>query len=177
MEQEVIAKLRIVRIGIVLSLLTVLFGFVLGGIFGAAESTIKTHLKDSADAVFVEVYDGDAAKMGKVTSKSWTYFKRSHLHACGLGAISLGTILLLAFLPATLLIKKITAVFLGLGSFGYGLFWMIVGLKAPGLGSTGAAKEALSFLAIPSAGMCILGMLSVLLIFLMIAFKTNEKNS
>jgi hypothetical protein len=39
----------------------------------------------------------------------------------------------------------------------YASFWMIAGFMAPGMGSTGAAKEYLSFLAIPGAGLCLLG--------------------
>ena len=72
------------------------------------------------------------------------------------------------FMPTTLLLKKLTAIFLGLGSLGYSLFWMFAALKAPGLGGTGAAKDALAFLAIPSACLCVIGLISILLI----VFKT-----
>lgn len=166
MEKEIIEKIKVVRIGVILSLLTLLFGFILGGLFGAIESKIKGHLKEEAQAVFDTVYEGDSVKMKKITDKSWVYLKRAHFHANGLGAISLAAILLLMFMQTTLILKNITAIFLGLGSFGYSLFWMFAALKAPGLGSTGAAKEALSFLAIPSAGMCIIGLISVLIIVL-----------
>jgi len=166
MEKEIVGKMKVVRIGILLSILTLLFGFVLGGLFGAIESKIKGHLKAEAQIVFDTVYKGDSVKMKKVTDKSWVYFKRAHLHANGLGAISLASILVLMFMPATMLLKKLTAILLGLGSLGYSLFWMFAALKAPGLGSTGAAKDALAFLAIPSAGICIIGLISVLLIVL-----------
>ncbi len=166
MENEIIEKMKVVRIGILLSLLTLLFGFVSGGLFGAIEGKIKGHLEAKAQAVFGTVYEGDSVKMKKITDKSWVYFKRAHFHANGLGAISLAVILLLMFMKTTWIYKEITAIFLGLGSLGYSLFWMFAALKAPGLGSTGTAKEALSFLAIPSAGMCIIGLISVLIIVL-----------
>ena len=35
-------------------------------------------------------------------------------------------------------------------------------MKAPGLGSTGAAKEALQWLAIPGSGLAIVGLLTTL---------------
>lgn len=164
MEKEIVEKMKVVRIGIFLSLLTLLFGFVLGGLFGAFESQIKSHLKAEAQAVFDTVYEGDSAEMKKVTDKSWVYFKRAHLHANGLGAISLAAILLLMFMQTTPILKKLTAMSLGLGSFGYSLFWMLAALKAPGLGSTGVAKEALAFLAVPSTGLCIIGLMAVFLI-------------
>jgi hypothetical protein len=166
MGKEIVERIKVVRIGVLLSLLTLLFGFALGVLFGAIEGKIKGHLKKEAQAVSDTVYKGDSVKMEKIVDKSWTYLKRAHLHANGLGAISLAVILLLMFMQAALILKKLTAIFLGLGSFGYSLFWMFAALKAPGLGSTGAAKEALSFLAIPSAGMCIIGLISVLIIVL-----------
>ena len=168
MEKGIIEKMKVVRSGILLSLATLLFGFILGGLFGAIESKIKGHLKNEAQVVLSTVYKGDVVKMKKITDKSWVYFKRAHLHANGLGVISLAVILLLMFMEASLILKKITAIALGLGSFGYSIFWMFAALKAPGLGSTGAAKEALSFLAIPSAGLCIVGMVAVMII----VFKT-----
>ena len=44
-----------------------------------------------------------------------------------------------------------------------GRCWMFAGLKAPGLGSTGAAKESLRLLAIPSSGLCTVGLVLVFL--------------
>jgi hypothetical protein len=176
MEKEFIGKMKIVRIGVLLSLATLLFSFVLGGLFGAAgvESKIKGYLKGEAQAVFDTVYKGDSVEMKKITDKSWAFLIRAHLHASGLGVISLAVILLLMFMQASLMLKKITAIFLGLGSFGYSLFWMFAALKAPGLGSTGAAKESLAFLAIPSAGMCIIGLISVLIIVSKTVYYTRN---
>ena len=174
MEKEIIERIKVVRIGVILSLLTLLFGFVLGGLFGSIESSIKGHLKAEAQAVFETIYKGDSVKMKKITDKSWVYFKRAHLHANGLGAISLAAILLLMFMQATWIHKEITAIFLGFGSFVYSLFWMFAALKAPGLGSTGAAKEALSFMAIPSAGMCIIGLISVLVVVIKTVYCTRN---
>lgn len=174
MEKEFVTKMKVVRIGILLSLFTLLYGFILGGLFGAIEGKIKGHLKDNALAVFDTVYKGDSVKMKKITDKSWVYFKRAHLHASGLGAISLAVILLLMFMQSPLILKELTAIALGLGSLGYSLFWMFAALNAPGLGSTGAAKEALSFLAIPSAGMCIVGLISVFVFFIKTVYCTRN---
>jgi hypothetical protein len=35
----------------------------------------------------------------------------------------------------------------GLGSLGYGIFWLLAGFLAPGMGSTGAAKESIALIA------------------------------
>lgn len=162
------------RIGITLSLITLLFGFGLGGAFGAFEDAIKGSLHQSAMAVKDSVYDGDEAAMGKVTSKAWTYMKRAHLHANGLGTSSLVLILLLATIPASAKIKRLVAGALGAGALGYSSFWLFAARRAPGLGSTHDAKESLSWLAVPSAGLCVVGLIAVLVLFVGHHFRRQE---
>jgi len=149
--------------GAILALLAVLFGFGLGGVFGAAEHTVKGTLRSSADAVMDSVYKGDKAKSDRVVSKSWSYLKRAHLHGGAIGAVALAVILFLAAIGQGRLLGTASSLALGAGALIYGVFWMLAALNAPSLGSTGAAKESLEWLAIPGAGLCILGTLGALL--------------
>lgn len=55
---------------------------------------------------------------------------------------------------------------LGAGGFGYSVFWMWAGFRAPSLGSTGAAKESLNWLAMPSSGAFVLATLTVLVVLI-----------
>lgn len=152
-------------IGTVLSLLTLLYGFGLGAAFGIAEDGIKGSLKTSAQ-VNEAVYNGDKAGMSKVTDKAWAYFKRAHLHAAGMGAASLVMIVFLSLIKQRNAVAgMITAAGLGAGAMGYSVFWMLAGMKAPVLGSTGLAKQSLSWLALPSVGMFISGTIAVIAIF------------
>ncbi len=167
-------QLKVMRIGFGFALLTVLYGFGLGGVFGGFEDDIKGHLKGSAQAVFDTVYESDEAKMGKITSKSWTYFKRAHLHANGIGTTAIALSVLLMFLSVSSRLKAILSGAMGIGALGYSSFWMFAALKAPGMGSTGAAKESLSFLATPSAFLCIAGVVIVLGLFLQKAFGSKQ---
>ena len=173
MENNIVKNLRPMKFGIVLSLLTIAFGFGFGGAFGAAEDALKDHLKGKAQPVLSTVYKGDEAEMKKVLDKSWTYFKRAHLHANGLGIIALGLIFLASFLSFDTRIKVVAGWFLGLGAFNYSYFWMLAGLRAPVLGSTGAAKESLKWLAVPSAGMLIIG-LAIILFFTVLALFSDK---
>ena len=157
--------LKKLKVGVFFALLALLYGFGLGAAFGAAEDSIKAHLEGSAQAVLATAYDGDLAKAEKVLSKSWTYFKRAHLHANGLGTASLALILLLACSTRVGRLEQATAALLGVGALGYASFWMFAGLAAPGLGSTAAAKEALRWLAVPTSGACIVGLLGVFWLF------------
>ncbi len=163
MSYDLPGHLRILAPGLFLALAAILFGFVLGGAFGAAEDSLKGHLRASADAVFDTVYESSEEKRDAVVSKSWTYTKRAHLHGGAIGSAALSSILLLALLGNPGLREKVSAIAFGAGSLIYSVFWIAAGLTAPSLGSTGEAKEALGYLAIPGAGLCLVGLLGTLL--------------
>lgn len=151
-------QLRLMRWGLSLSVLAILAGFVLGGLFGAMEDNLKGYLKLQGEGALQSVYHNDEAAMQKVVSKSWSYFKRAHMHGGGIGAATLSLSLLLAGLTsASDRLRTALSTGMGLGALGYSVFWLLAGMRAPGLGSTDAAKESLNWLAIPSAGLLLLG--------------------
>jgi hypothetical protein len=158
-------------------MLAIAFGFGLGAAFGAAEDVLKAHLTDEANAVLQSAYDGDAAAAAKVTAKSWTYFKRAHLHANALGTAALAASLLLALLGEPGRLERASGLLFGAGALAYALFWLLAGLRAPGLGSTGAAKDALAWLAIPGSGACLLGLAGTAVCFMKQAFRPRAEDS
>lgn len=151
--------LRPVGLGLALALLASLFGIALGVAFGAAEESLKAGLEASGKAALAEVYQGDDGAMKAVLAKSWAYYKRAHLHAGAMGAGALAAIFVLALAGGPRRLLQGAAFGLGAGALGYALFWLLAGVTAPGLGSTDAAKAALEWLALPSAGAYGLGML------------------
>jgi hypothetical protein len=151
-----------VALGATCALLSVIFGFLLGGAFGAAEDKVKGRLEASGQAALESVYKGDAAAKDAVVKKSWQYLLRAHLHGGAIGAAALGGISTLVLLTRLDPIAQYSALAFGLGGLIYSAFWLLAGLKAPGLGSTGAAKQALEFMAIPGAGLSILGAVGTL---------------
>jgi hypothetical protein len=151
-----------VRIGLLLALLAILYGYLFGIAFGAAEEGMRADLEASGQAVLETVYGGDEAALAKVLEKSWTLYKRSHLHAGALGAGALVQILLLSLLAIGPRVKAVTAFLLGFGALGYGVFWLLAAGRAPGLGSTSLAKESLEWFAMPTAGACLIGTVLVL---------------
>lgn len=145
-----------------LALLTILFGFAFGGAFGAFEEPLKRGLAERAEAVKDTTYGGDVAKMKSVVDKSWTYYKRAHLHGGAIGAVALGGILLVAALRRPdRRTRQGVSLALGLGGLGYSMFWFLAARAAPGLGGTDAAKASLEWLAVPSAGLLMLGIVAV----------------
>lgn len=153
---------RTVRLGVVLALLAILFGFGLGAVFGAAEASVKGHLEAEGKAALTTKYGGDPAKMKPVVDKAWVYVQRAHLHGGAMGAVALGLCLLLASLPRAGRANAVAAALSGAGALGYAVFWLLAALRAPGLGSTTAAKESLQWLAMPTSGMAIVGLLLAL---------------
>jgi hypothetical protein len=162
MNNQTSMNLRALAPGVILALLAILFGFSLGGAFGAAEDVIKSQLRSSADSVLDTVYGGDEQKSDAVVSKSWSYLKRAHLHGGGIGSAALSCIVLLALLGPPGLVQKISAGAFGAGALLYPAFWLAAGFTAPVIGSTDVAKEALRFLAVPGAGLCLLGLCGTL---------------
>ena len=157
----ILVDLRLVLPGLLLAVTTLIFGFGLGAVFGINEDAVKERMRESATAVRDTVYHGDEVAIKAVLERSWTYLKRAHLHAGGLGAASVGVILILALLPAPRLAQRILSLALGAGSLGYSVFWLWAGFLAPSLGSTGRAKETLRWLAMPTSGAVLLATAAV----------------
>lgn len=162
---SILDNFRITRFGLFLAVLTIFFGYFLGGAFGAMEDQIQGGLRASAMAVRDTVYQGDDAKVQAVVGRGWTYFKRAHMHGGGIGTASLGLLLLLGVLrrPSPTA-RALIGWALGLGGIGYSSFWLFAGRLAPSVGGTSQAKEALRFLAFPSAGLLLLGVFAVLVV-------------
>lgn len=151
-----------IRAGVLLALAAILFGFGLGGAFGAFEDVVKGRLEASGDAALVTVYQGDAAAKDAVVSKSWEYLKRAHLHGGAIGAAALASIAILLLTTRLGPIARASAPAFGAGALIYSVFWLVAGFTAPGMGSTGAAKEAFNWLAIPGAGLAIIGVVGTM---------------
>lgn len=158
---EISARLRPALGGLLLGVLTLLYGFGLGVVFGLNEDAIKGRLKASAETVKATAYKGDEAAVKLVLERAWTYMKRAHLHAGGLGVNTIALALLLVAVGAGAKETFWLPLALGAGGLGYSIYWMWAGFLAPGLGGTTPAKEALRWLAMPSSAAVALATLAV----------------
>lgn len=162
-----------IKYGVLVAMIAILFGGVMGLSFGCCEDTIKGVFKVDAEDALSEVYQGDQAKAEKVIKKSWVYMKRAHLHSQTMGVISIAFSLLVAWLNFPVFAQLVVSLLSSLGSLGYGVFWLVAGFLAPGMGSTGAAKESVALIAQASGGAFFV---AGVILFGLIAYKMFVKS-
>ncbi len=160
--------------GLFLAVVTLLFGFGLGVVFGLNEDFIKSRLAASAEAVSTTMYQDDAEKSKAVLDKSWVYMQRAHLHAGSLGVVAVSLSLLVVLLGTGPRVARTLSLGLGLGGLGYSVYWLLAGWRAPGLGSTSAAKESLEWLAVPASGVFVACTASVAVLLLLAMRRTDR---
>lgn len=170
------SRLSVMGVGLCFAILTVLYGQFMGLTFGLNEDAIKGQLKASAAAVRETTYKGDDAKITATLDKAWVYMQRSHLHAGALGTTAVALIGILAFARISGGVAFGLSAMLGVGGLGYSVYWMWAGFIAPGLGGTGAAKETLRWLAMPSSGMFVVASVASL-VAILVTFVLQKNTS
>lgn len=123
------------RIGLILSMLTLIFGISMGVIFGTNEDGVKQYISDGI-ATHQSVHDG------KSQSKIWRYAQRSHFHATGVGGFALVLVLITGLTTLSGKMKLAASTLIGIGSF-YPMAWLSMFLLSPSMGRD-AAHHALS---------------------------------
>jgi len=157
-----------IKVGLAFAMLSILFGGSMGLGFGCCEDYFKNSFKNDADSVLETKYDNDQSQASKVVKKSWVYMKRAHLHSLTMGVISIVMSLLAVGLAFPPLLQTAISFLSGLGSIGYGLFWLLAGFLAPSMGSTGMAKETVGLLAQVST---LAFMIAAISLFCMFGYK------
>ncbi len=139
-----------VRGGLFLAFSTLMFGIFLGVAFGVAEYSIKEFVR-TAVSLHPDLHGP------KSSAGIWRYAQRAHFHSAGIGAFTIGLIILVAFTTMRDRLKSATAILIGLGGL-YPLSWFSMFLLAPSMGAR-AAHGALptEFLAYAGTGCLLVG--------------------
>ncbi|MBF0357169.1 MAG: hypothetical protein HQL70_01105 [Magnetococcales bacterium] len=119
-------QIQPLRIGLIIAMLTILFGMGMGVLFGMYEDGVKGWIKDGI-AQHQELHDE------KSFSKIWRYSQRSHFHAMGLGATTTALILVVGISSMRRKLKKTASILISLGGL-YPLSWFCMFLLAPSMG-------------------------------------------
>ena len=168
-----------IKYGVLVAVIAILYGGLMGLSFGCCEEDIKRTLNSSVQEAMTTKYEGDQAKADKVVKKSWVYMKRAHLHSQTMGVISIAFSFLVAWLAYPAKAQFAISLLSGLGALGYGFFWMLSGYLAPGMGSTGAAKESVGLIAQASGSAFFVAglLLFTILVYRMFVAKNLTENN
>lgn len=123
-----------------------------------------------------EAYEGEASEGGSaaekhgrhaahddpVMEKAHGMLARGHLHAMGLGLVTLSVSLVLAFVCAPGWLKTLGSVCAGAGGLLYPFSWITMGYKLPSLGMEAAEKAVMPIVGI-SVALVLAGLLITLL--------------
>lgn len=145
-------ELNSVKSGLALVLAGLIFGISMGVLFATNEDTFKEAIAQGITA-HPEVHDT------KSQDKIWRYAQRSHFHATGIGAFSIGLILLILVSDMKAGMKQVSSILIGLGSL-YPLAWFNMYLMAPSIGRDAAhhhiATEASTYIGVGGLSLGIL---------------------
>ncbi len=149
-------QLDYVKVGLGLVILTLLMNIGLGVLFGVNEDMFQNYIK-AGIAAHPELF--------RPTSQDgiWRLVQRAHFHAGGVGAFSLGLVIVTALSGMSAARKQWTAALIGLSIF-YPMAWYVMFFEAPLIGSRAAHEHWLVVLCTDIGVGCLaLGLLSLIL--------------
>ena len=129
-------EIKVIKVGLVLVLLGLLFGVCTGISFGINEDAYKNYIAKGI-AAHPEVHDT------KSQDKIWRYSQRAHFHATGIAAFALGLLFLVMFSDMKAQYKKVSSTLIGLSSF-YPFSWFTMFILAPSIGRGPAHDHVLT---------------------------------
>lgn len=126
MQQDI----RVIRPGLIMVMLTLLFGISMGITFGIAEERVQSYIATGI-AAHPNLHDG------KSQHKIWRYAQRAHFHATGISAFSIGLVLLVLVSSLKAGLKTLASILIGMGGL-YPLSWFSMFLLSPSMGRSAA---------------------------------------
>ncbi len=125
-------ELKLVKVGLGLVICGLVFGIIMGMVFGINEDMFKNYI---TEGIAANPTVHDAKSQGKI----WRYAQRSHFHATGIAAFSMGLVFLVMFSDLKAKMKRVAALCIGLSSF-YPFACLTMFILAPSIGR-GAAHS------------------------------------
>ncbi len=118
------------------------------------------HSKGAGQSVKTEAINGDhhGGHDNPLIAEAHERLTRGHIHAMGLGLVSIAVSVILAFVSARLMVKTFASACAGVGGFFYPFAWIIMGYRTASIGSEAAAKSVLPIVAF-SVSLVVIGIL------------------
>lgn len=128
--------LKVIKVGLLITLLSLFFGIGLGVVFGAKEEVFKNYISENIQAN-PTVHDD------KSKDKIWRYVQRAHFHSTGIAAYSLALLLIILVSKMKENAKRFSSTMIGLGTL-YPLSWYLMFYLAPKIGRDAAHSHILT---------------------------------
>ncbi|MBI5235703.1 MAG: hypothetical protein HY886_05590 [Deltaproteobacteria bacterium] len=131
------------------------------------------HDKTEAQTVKAEAIHGDhGGHDNPLIAEAHERLTRGHIHAMGLGLVSIAVSLILVFVSARLMIKTFASACVGVGGFFYPFAWIIMGYRTASIGSEAAAKSVVPIVAF-SVSLVAIGILISMFYIVMAIVKAD----
>lgn len=128
--------LKVIKVGLLITLFTLIFGTGLGIVFGAKEEVFKNYISENIQAN-PTVHDD------KSKDKIWRYVQRAHFHSSGIAAYSLALLLIILVSKMRNSMKSFSATMIGIGTL-YSFSWYTMFYLAPLIGRDAAHSHILT---------------------------------
>jgi len=123
-----------------------------GVIAGSEPASSRSHHGHASTATEPEAHTSHACMHEEdLMDQAHERLGRGHIHAMGLGLISIVVSLIMAFLNAPNRIKAVASACAGVGGFFYPIAWIIMGLRTVTLGASGASTSVMPIAALSVA--------------------------
>ena len=128
--------LKVIKVGLLITLLSLVFGIGLGIAFGAKEEVFKNYISENIQ-LNPTVHDE------KSKDKIWRYVQRAHFHSSGIAAYSLALLLIILVSKMKDSMKSFSATMIGVGTL-YSFAWYLMFYLAPLIGRDAAKNHFLT---------------------------------
>lgn len=133
------------RIPFAISVFSLFLGVFISVLFGINEDIFKgkiaKDLKKNEKIMSILDPATQKAKIEKEKSKNWRYYQRFHFHSTGIGAMTIGLLLLLQLMSQFTKVHLVTSYSLSISGFLYPFIWLFAGMYGPIMGRS-EAKSA-----------------------------------
>ena len=128
--------LKVIKIGLLITLLSLLFGIGLGIVFGAKEEVFKNYISQNIQA-------NPTLHDDKSKDKIWRYVQRAHFHSAGIASYSLALLLIILVSKMKTNAKSFSSTMIGIGTL-FPLSWYLMFYLAPQIGRDAAHNHILT---------------------------------
>lgn len=128
--------LKVIKIGLLITLLSLVFGIGLGIVFGAKEEVFKNYISQN-------IQENPTVHDDKSKDKIWRYVQRAHFHSTGIAAYSLALLLIILVSKMKENVKRLSSTLIGVGTL-YSFSWYLMFYLAPTIGRDAAHSHILT---------------------------------